>query len=412
MAKLKKDLTSLLVQSQAKKRFVGLSVLVVVKQPDGNFAEFKQHMGYRDHGQTKAPDDDTIYEIGSISKVLTRLAVASQSLVKPEDVLSQHLPPDIRSPRPNDQEYTIEDLMTHTGFIVEHPCTVRASDPKTPVCHGVDMSVGFKDPYGKGSRSSTYDFVLEYSYSVDEFPWSYPSPGTFRTYSNVGIGLVGELVAQAHDVSYEHYLKTKILHPLGMMRTQITMPCVAEQSCTNLADPHLFNPENGTWQPWSRFNMPGLPGAGAVRSSLSDMGKFLRANLTPEGTEIADILTQGQAPLSDVTVKHNSNICKKGETPRKNLCNADKLLYNYAWQPRGVDQNYLYHGGRTTGSEAMILFTQDRSAGAVVLKNGSQIAVTEDTRYHLPDLVARCALQMIGKISKDPQDACLVLKLK
>lgn len=431
--KMEKDLTSLLIQSQAKKRFVGLSVLVLSKKQkpeakglggwsssfftsftdDGQYHQYKKHFGYRDSGRSKAPDDQTIYEIGSITKVMTRLAIASQTLIQPDDVLSEHLPPDIRTPLPHEQEYSILDLLTHTAFTVEHPCIIRAADPKTPVCHGIDPKSGLKDPYGKGSRSKTYDFVMEYSSAIDDFPWSFPKPGVFRTYSNVGVGLVGELLGQAHDVSYEHYVKTKLLEPLGMNRTMITLPCGQSEGspCPNVADPHLYNFESKTWQPWPRFTMPGLPGAGAMHSSLADLGTFLRATLTPESSPLPVLMAKGGEYLEEVTVKHNSNICKPGETPAKNFCNAEKMVYNYAWQPQRLGERFLYHGGRTTGSESIMMFSADRSAGVVVLVNGSQIAVPEAKRYHLPYLVARCALQMLGKIAKKP-DACIELKLK
>lgn len=407
LPKLEKDLTSLLIQSVAKKRLVGISVLVVEKGK----GRYTKHLGYRDAAKKLAPNDDTIYEIGSLSKVFTRLAVASQDAIHPDDPISQHLPNDIRVPMPHEQEYSVMDLMTHTGFIVEHPCIIRAANPKKPVCHGIDPKVGFKNPYGIGTRAKTYDFVIEYSHAVDDFPWSFPKPGVFRRYSNVGIGLVGELLAETYNVSYEHFIATKLLKPLGMTRTAITLPCEQTKSCTNVAVPHLLDPSSKTWQPWPRFTMPGMPGAGAMLSSLKDLGKFLQANLAPETSSIQALIEQGQSRLPDVTVLHNSNICKPGESPENNFCNAQKLVYNYAWQPQNLADNYLYHEGRTTGSEAFIMFTADRSAGVVVLKNGSQIAVADDQRYHLPELVGKCALQMLGKIAKKP-DACIALKLK
>lgn len=407
LPKLEKDLTSLLVQSVAKKRFVGLSILVLTK--DGG--RYEQHMGYRDLERRLEPNADTLYEIGSLSKVFTRLAVASQSRIGANDLLSQHLPASVRSPKPFGEEYSILNLMTHTAFTVEHPCTVRADDPKRPVCHGIDPKAGHKNPYGVGTRETTYAFVNEYSHSIDDFPWSYPVPGTFRTYSNVSLGLVGEVLADAHDVSYEQFIKTKLLKPLGMTRTTITMPCYQNHSCPNVADPHLRNPETKLWQPWLPFTMPGLPGAGAMLSSLKDLGQFLAVNMAPEHSPLEPVITLGQSLLADVTVTHNSNICIQGETPETNLCNPYELRYNYAWQPQRVGEATFYHEGRTTGSEAIIMFTEDRSAGVVVLTNSSQIALPEGVRYHLPELVAKCALQMLGKVAAKP-DACVELKLK
>lgn len=405
LPKLEKDLTSLLVQSVAKKRFVGLSVLVLTK--DGG--RYEQHMGYRDSSKRLAPDADTLYEIGSLSKVFTRLAVASQSVINPEDPISRHLPEAVRSPRPFGEEYSILNLMTHHAFTVEHPCTIRAQNPGQPVCHGIDPKAGHKDPYGGGSREKTYAFVDEYAHSVDDFPWSYPAPGTFRRYSNVSLGLVGELLADAHDVSYEHFIKTKLLEPLSMTRTTITLPCYETHTCLNVAVPHLRDPKTGEWQPWWPYTMPGLPGAGAMLSSLQDLGKFLAANMAPETTPLQQVIEQGQKSLPDVTVAHNSNTCRQGENPETNFCNPHTLLYNYAWQPQKVGESYLYHGGRTTGSEATVMFTEDRSAGVVVLSNSSQIAVPEQEQYHLPDLVAKCALELLNKIAGK---ACLELKLK
>lgn len=407
LPELERELSSLLLQSAAKKRFVGLSVLVLTREGQ----RFEKHMGYRDIAAKLMPNADTLYEIGSLSSVFTRLAVATQSRITPDEPISKYLPGEVRSPQPYGDEYSILNLMTHTAFTVEHPCTIRAKNPEQPVCHGIDLEAGHKNPYGVGTRATTYAFVHEYAYSVDDFPWSYPVPGTFRTYSNVSLGLVGELLADAHDVSYEHYVKTKILEPLAMNRTTITLPCYQTGTCPNVAVPHLRDPRTKTWQPWHPYTMPGLPGAGAMLSTLQDLGKFLAANLTPETSPLQAIIEAGQQPLPDVTVTHNSNLCIQGESPGTNFCNPYELMYNYAWQPQRAGDYFFHHSGRTTGSEAMVMFAEDRSAGVVVLSNSSQIAVPEQDQYHLPELVAKCALQILDKIAGDP-DACLELKMK
>lgn len=394
---VEKKLSAVLAKAQEKNRFVGLSVLVI----DKDRGSFKKHYGFRDHARTLAPDDDTMYEIGSITKVFARLALAAQDKIKPDDLLSQHLPEGIRAPRPHGEDITIKQLMTHTSAIMAGmPCLYNKEDPQKPKCYGFDPSPDARNPAESGTRELTFKFAHDYSYFADEYAEVIPKPGYFFLYSNIGIGILGELLGVQHGSTFEKVLTDGVLAPLKMSRTKIEMPCAKDKSCINVADTHQITKDGSKWQPWEMTKIPGMPAAGALKSTLSDLEKFVLANMNPDDSPIGAVLKLGQSALPDVSAQHNANICKEGEERFKHLCNESNSIFNFAWSNRGHTK-YFMHGGITYGSQAFTLVTQDRRQAIVVLSNASYFGAKKE--MHVPLFVTGCLVGILhGGSEKNP----------
>ncbi len=375
----------------ANKKFVGLSVLVI--QQDGSL--FKKHFGYRDIEKKLVADDSTLYELGSITKAFAKLALASQNEIQMDDPMSKHLPQGIRIPKPGGEEITISQLVTHTGIKFSVPCTIRLSDPENLICYGVDLSGSLVDPYQNTTREKLYDFISEFSYTVEEFPQLFPKPGTFYSYSNVGVGLLGELLAKAHGGSFESFLTRSVLDPLGMENSKIAMPCENDDSCENFVQVYHKETPSEEWTLRTPWHLPGMSAAGGLRSNLKDMERFLLAQLKPENSPIRSAVEQSQSPLPTITQQHNRNICDKDQTPAVDNCNASKKTYYYGWEAT-PPPTVFYQGGATAASQAMIMFSKDRSIGVVVLSN-STVGKGEASLYHYPNDVALCVFQLLGQ---------------
>jgi len=384
-------MNALLLEGLSKEKYAGLSILVI----DAEAGEFVGHYGYRDIEKKLVPDSDTQYEIGSISKTFLRLAMASQSQIKLLDPISKYLPSTVRVPKPSGKDILIRDLMTHTGIKFSVPCTVRLPDPNDLKCFGVNLDADLVDPYKNTSRENNYKFLTEYSYTLEEFPEYFTEPGIFYSYSNFGTGLLGEILGEQNGSSFEEFLRKQVLEKLGMNDTKIEMPCDVYGSCENLAQVYSKNLATDNWKQASVWHLPGLSAAGGIRSTISDMKKYLLAQMRPETSGIQETVEKTQEILPEATRLLNSNICKEGEQQHADMCNPSPKEAYYGWESVSP-QTVLYHGGATGASQAMMMFSHDRTFGVVVLSN-SKVGKGENTLYHYPNDVALCAFQLAGK---------------
>ncbi|MEZ4871909.1 MAG: serine hydrolase domain-containing protein [Bdellovibrionales bacterium] len=380
-------------------KFVGASILVV--EPGGRI--LKKHFGFRDREAQISPDENTLYELGSITKPLTRILLATQNKIQLNDKLSKHLPSPYRSPAPLGQEIKIIDLITHTGIKFSVPCTVRKPNLSEMKCFGVNIDGELLDPYINVTRENLFEFVNEYSYTVEELPEYFKKPGFYYSYSNVGMGLVGELLAQSNGTTYEDMLKSKVLQPLGMQDTTVTLPCESTGSCNNVAKVYGKNLLLADWSGKPLWHLPGMAGAGGVRSNLKDMQVLLTSVLNPSQSPLRKELATSMTKLSIATQRHNSNICKEGENSLSDLCNPKLMDLYYGWESV-PGHSELFHGGQTGASQSMMLFSPGESFGVVILSN-SKVGMGEQTKFHFPNDLALCIYQLAGRRLSD-KDFC------
>ena len=160
-------------------------------------------------------------------------------------------------PSRDGHQITLEDLATHTSGLPRNPANLDAADPD--------------NPYADYTVTQLYDFLASYELTTD--------PGSHFEYSNVGAALLGHALALRAGIPFEDLVRTRILEPLDMTSTGITLdPATAQR----FVDGH-----DARGNVTSRFDMPVLAGAGALRSSVNDMLKFAAANLDPHGDDAA-----------------------------------------------------------------------------------------------------------------------------
>src|SRR5262245_6214988 len=80
-------------------------------------------------------DADTVFEIGSITKVFTSLTLAEmvqRREVALTDPIAKYLPPEVKVPERNGRQITLEDLSTHTSSLPRLPNNMKPADPANP----------------------------------------------------------------------------------------------------------------------------------------------------------------------------------------------------------------------------------------------------------------------------------------
>jgi CubicO group peptidase (beta-lactamase class C family) len=128
-----------------KKQSVGVVVGVVEAGQTHVFGFGREALG-----GDKVPDGKTIFEIGSITKVFTSLALADmaqQSLVRLDDPVQRYLPKEVNVASRAGREITLEDLATHTSGLPRIPLKM------------VFLGVKSNDPYATYKEKDLYDFL-------------------------------------------------------------------------------------------------------------------------------------------------------------------------------------------------------------------------------------------------------------
>jgi CubicO group peptidase (beta-lactamase class C family) len=207
--------------------------------------------GRVEHDRDVKPNADSVYEIGSISKVFTGVLLAilvGDGVVRLDQPVQDLLPDSVTVPAFDGRRITLLDLTTHTAALPRMPTNFAPRD--------------FTNPYADYSVERMYAFVSA---------WKLPyAPGTKYLYSNLGAGFLGHALARRAKKSYEDLLVARIAEPLGMKSTRITL---TDEMRRRLAAPH-----DGSLRPGHMWDIPTLAGAGGIRSTARDMLVFLRSS--------------------------------------------------------------------------------------------------------------------------------------
>ena len=212
------------------------------------------------------PDGDTLYEIGSISKVFTALLLADAATrgeLSLDDSVSRWLP----------QGRTINDLDEGDPIRLHHLATHTSGLARMPA------NFAPKDPYVPYE-----DYGIDRLLDELEHLWVADTPGAKYGYSNLGAGLLGMIVTRAASAdSYEELLLERICGPLALTDTRVTVP---DDDHERFAGPH--DPDGRAVKRWA---LAALVGAGGIRSSVNDLLRFGAAQLRPEATELGPAIS-------------------------------------------------------------------------------------------------------------------------
>ncbi|MEU7532474.1 serine hydrolase domain-containing protein [Saccharothrix sp. NPDC042600] len=266
---------------------------------------------------TTARDGDpltptTRFEIGSLTKTFTALLLArmvAAGEVAHDDEVRRYLPEGAL-----DAPITLDQLATHTSGLPRlPPGLLRTALPRW-----------FSTPYAAFGPDDL----------LAALPRTRTRPG-YR-YSNYGVALLGFALARAAGVPYAELLADRVLRPLGLHDTD----CTAARQAT------------GHWhgRPRPPWDIPGLPAAGALRSTAQDLLRYVTALLDPDATPLAAALTDVARP----------RVVRPGTTD--DVC----LVWNRRARP---GRTLLFHAGGTRGFTAFAGCSPDTGTALVALAN-------------------------------------------
>jgi CubicO group peptidase (beta-lactamase class C family) len=143
------------------------------------------------------PDADTVFRIASMTKSFTAsaiLALRDDGALALDDLAEDYVP-ELR------------------GWAPVTPEAARIS-----IRHLLTMTAGFPtdDPWGDRQQGLPLAEFARFLARGVGFNWA---PGTRFEYSNLGYAILGGIITAVTGVAYPDYVRQRLLHPLGMMRT-------------------------------------------------------------------------------------------------------------------------------------------------------------------------------------------------
>ncbi|MFO0810690.1 MAG: serine hydrolase [Gemmataceae bacterium] len=226
----------------ADKKLPALSVAIV----DDQQLVWSAGFGMRDPKAGAKADANTVYCVGSVSKLFTDLAVmrlAERGELNIDAPVTDYLP-DFKPENPFNETITLRHLMTHRAGLVREPPVGNYFDPTEPTLADTVASL------------NSTKLVLK--------------PGTKTKYSNAGIAVVGRVLEARTGKPFAEAVRDEVLRPIGMTHSAFNL--MPEQKPA--AAQAIMWTSFGREFPAPTFRL-GIAPAGSLMADVNDMARFL-----------------------------------------------------------------------------------------------------------------------------------------
>ncbi len=311
----------------------GLALTVV----DSEGVVLVRGYGTRTTGKNETVDGDTVFNIGSMTKAFTATAVG---------VLTEN-----------------SDLSWDSLFVDELPY-FQAANPyltsnisiRDGLAHRSGIpGTGYWAPWTNWSRQELVE-RLEYIEPV----------ATLRNqffYNNGLFVAAGEVIPQRTGISWDSYVKEKIIQPLGMTRTYTVLRDMPKD---NIATPHIKDGDE--MRPVPNYPMPHVAPAGSMLSSANDMARWCQLQLSDGSVEGVRVIEE--ATLREI---HSPQMVGGFDFLQLAGYGRQYKLYGLGWfilDYRDELDRLVAHGGSIDGMQSWMAFSPRNQYCVSVLSNG------------------------------------------
>jgi CubicO group peptidase (beta-lactamase class C family) len=307
------------------------------------------------------PDGETVYEIGSITKVYTATLLAKLAIegaVRLDEPLAGVLPAALVLPE-SARAITLEQVATHYSGLPRNP-------PNLGLSFG-DVVPPISNPWGR--------------YRTDDLEAGVPRtrlralPGERFEYSNYGYGLLGAALGRVGGKHFSALLEERVCAPLGLAQTSARTLDTAREPRDS---PGYVVGALGMF-PWGLavrahpWTNPALPGGGSLTSTANDQLRFLAAQLASArdsagGGALAAAIDSTQRPRVPAQKGSRMALGWVVRDPHSAAPDAPPV-----W----------WHNGGTGGFRSYIGFVPSHGVGVVVLANTTEEVTRTGTRLAL-----------------------------
>ncbi len=311
-----------------KNDVVGMSIGII----DSGMVVHKQNFGYSNLEKRIETTSKTPYKIGSISKVFTGIAILKlheYGKINYNRSIKDYLPElDIKSRFNDENTLLIKDLLCHSaGMPSDMINGMFSSDPKD------------------------FDWVVE---KINQQYMTAPPKYEF-SYSNLGYGLLGELIARISGQTYVDFMKNEIFLPMGLDETYVFDG--EEQLSKAYIKGELYKPDRIRDQ-----------AAGSVVSTIDDMLEFLQF-----------FMNEGKVNDKQFLSKESMNVLETNFLEGNTLENSFGYSFGLFLHPCEVIEGdmtlkdtLIEHGGDTNAFHAKFGYLKHQKIGAVTLTNSKR----------------------------------------
>jgi len=301
----------------------------------GGRVELAGGWGLRDREAGLPVTQDTLFAIGSVTKAFTATtigALVDEGLLAWDRPLRDYVPGvRLHDPFASDR-LTIVDLLSHRSGLPRHDLTWL----------------------GQPARSRA-----EIVRALRFMPLSRDLRQEFQ-YCNLGYLVAGHVVEALSGVPWEDFLRDRLLGPLGMRRSNLSV----DEMLADADHAAAYTRRDGVVVSVPQRPLPSMAPAGAINSSAADMARWLLAQLAG-----------GQ--LDDVTVM-SAATSKRQLTPHMLMPDAGLMpgltqyAYGLGWAIGHYrDHKLAMHSGGIDGFATHCMLLPDDGIGVVVLTNTS-----------------------------------------
>ncbi len=328
-------LIDLIMADEMKTNHVRGAVVAVVR--DGKLT-FAKGYGCADYENSTPVDPErTLFRVGSVSKLFVWTAVmqlVEQGKLDLDADVNTYL--DFKIPATYPQPITLKDLISHTaGF------------------EGSDQGL-LQRPK---ERHSLEEYVKRYI-PLRVFP-----SGKIEAYSNYGAALAGYIIERIAGLSFNDYIETNLLTPLGMTRSTFRQPLPGNLA-SDLANGYYF--AQGQYEKAGFEYIVPYP-VGSLSSTGTDMAKFMLAHLQNGRLDDRRILSEQTAQqMHGQLFTHDPRI--KG------------MAYGFN-ENRINGQRILSHGGATLIFYSKLYLIPDQRFGIFIATNAPGGASTREVLF-------------------------------
>lgn len=332
-----KELVDALAQENLEKNKVQ-GIVVGIITPNEGIRYYTY--GYRNRNKTKKMTEDTIFQLGSITKVFTSSLLSvleDEHEMKLKDPIKMYLRPDFKPKTTWVSDITLEQLVSHSSGL-------------TSEYHRFEMIVSAIKFLWSGEniwKDLTQKKLLKY---IEEYDFGVQTSRRYK-YSNIAYVLMGTIFDLKYpDKKYEGLLKEKINAPLALHDTVFTLN---NEQRSRLSSGYSGNApplmrRGIQMKPWNFQS--GLNAAGGLYSTAPDLMKFLVVNM------------RGDDRLPGKSFK-------KTHQYRVKFNEGHIGLGWFIEKLKRSKVQVIYHNGIISGHTSYLGYHEESGIGVVVLQN-------------------------------------------
>ncbi|WP_380676547.1 serine hydrolase domain-containing protein [Salinigranum sp. GCM10025319] len=316
---------------QLERHHVPGAAVVVVNEGEVLLAK---GYGYADlEAERPVVANETVFSIGSTGKLVTWTAVMQGvedgRLELDRDVNDYLADSAVTVPDTYAEPVTLEHLGTH--------------------------SAGFEDIFAGMVADDPAEIRPMEEILADHQPARVRPPDEFVAYSNYGTALAGHVLAEQSDATFTEYADERVFTPLGMDDTTYAQPLPDELE-PRRAVGYAF--QNGEYVPHEPVIWTLPPEGGSLRTTATDMGRFMLAHLNEGRYGSERILDAGT-----VREMHSRQFTKSAAVPELN-----GMAYGFIEMDRN-DERIVGHWGDTPRFKSLLALYPERDTALFVVYN-------------------------------------------